>query len=349
MDSIVNINYPIPKQEYKVLVRCFTYNQSKYIEDALNSFAMQQTNFPFVCFVMDDASTDDEQEIIKNWMERECNMSKAETIDIPTSIVIIVPHKTNLSCTFAFYLLKQNLYGTGDKKMNHVYPWREKCEYESICEGDDYWIDALKLQKQVEFLDANPEYGMCYTRCNYFNQNRQNFERYGWGGSYVSFEDLIKECTVPTNTVMLRSNLLKLYETEGHAKNKGWLMGDYPMWLWFAHESRVYFIEDITSVYRVLDNSASHSNKLEVYERFMYSTYDMLSYFCNLYNCQSLLSLDRLYSALFNAAVMYGNIEKEKEYFKKIKKTNIKQKMKHIICFNKVVYNMFASLLFYVK
>ena len=195
-----NINYPAPKQEYKVLVRCFTFNQSKYIEDALNCFSMQHTNFPFVCLVMDDASTDGEQEVIKAWMERECDMSTAEIIDIATSIVVIVPHKINTSCTFAFYLLKHNLYGTGDKKMNHVYPWREMCEYEAICEGDDYWIDPLKLQKQVDFLDENPEYGMCYSRCDYFNQGKQKFERYGWGGPYVSFEDLIKECTVPTHT-----------------------------------------------------------------------------------------------------------------------------------------------------
>lgn len=59
-----NINYPAPKQEYKVLVRCFIFNHSKYIEYTLNGFAMQQTNFPFVCLVIDDASTDGEQEVI---------------------------------------------------------------------------------------------------------------------------------------------------------------------------------------------------------------------------------------------------------------------------------------------
>lgn len=348
MNNTEYINYPMPQHEYKVLIRCFTYNQGKYIEDALNGFAKQCTIFPFVCLVMDDASTDGEQKVIKQWMERECDMNKAETIDISTSIVIIVPHKINVSCTFAFYLLKQNLYGKGMKN-TYVNPWREKCEYETICEGDDYWIDPLKLQKQVDFLDENNDYAMCYTRCNYYNQKKQKFERYGWGGPYISFEDLFKECTVPTNTVMLRSSILKLYETEGHTKDKGWLMGDYPMWLWFAHESRIHFMKDITTVYRVLENSASHSSKLEEYEKFMYSTYDMLSYFCTLYNCQSLLSSDRLYSNLFSAAVMYGDLEKEKEYFRKIKKTNIIQKLKHIICYNKVIYNVFASYLFYTK
>ena len=165
MNNTENINYPKPKREYKVLVRCFTYNHSKYIEDALNGFAIQQTNFPYVCFVMDDASTDGEQEVIKNWMERECDMRRAETFDIPTSVVIIVPHKNNQSCTFAFYLLKQNLNGTGERKMKHVYPWREKCMYEALCEGDDYWINPLKLEMQYNALEADSQATMVY--CNF--------------------------------------------------------------------------------------------------------------------------------------------------------------------------------------
>lgn len=105
-----------PKQDYKVLVRCFTYNQSHYIEDALDGFAMQKTDFPFVCLVMDDCSTDGEQEVIKAWMECECDMTKVEFIELELSCVILVPHKTNPTCTFAFYLLKQNLYKEKETK-----------------------------------------------------------------------------------------------------------------------------------------------------------------------------------------------------------------------------------------
>lgn len=151
--------YP-PKQDYKVLVRCFTYNQSKYIEDALNGFAMQKTDFPFVCLVMDDCSTDGEQEVIKAWMERECDMERAEYVDIEPSHIILVPHKTNKSCTFAFYLLKKNLYINPLKK-ELINPWREHCEYEALCEGDDYWTEPLKLQKQYNFLEGHGDYVMC--------------------------------------------------------------------------------------------------------------------------------------------------------------------------------------------
>jgi len=132
---------------------------------------MQQTNFPFVCVVVDDASTDGEPEVIQKWMESKCDMKRAEVIDIPTSIVIIIPHKTNPSCTFAFYLLKQNLYKVKGEKKKHVDPWREKCEYEAICEGDDYWIDHLKLQKQVDFLDDHDNYSICSHRIYRYDQD----------------------------------------------------------------------------------------------------------------------------------------------------------------------------------
>lgn len=57
------------KISYKVSVRCMTYNQSQYIQDTLNGFCMQQTNFPYVCTIVDDASTDGEQDIIKGYFE----------------------------------------------------------------------------------------------------------------------------------------------------------------------------------------------------------------------------------------------------------------------------------------
>lgn len=260
-----NINYPAPKQEYKVLVRCFTFNHSKYIEDTLNGFAMQQTNFPFVCLVVDDASTDGEQDVIKAWMERECDMSRAETIDIPTSVVYIVPHKTNASCTFAFYLLKQNLYKAKEEKMHYVSPWRDKCVYEAMCEGDDYWTDALKLQKQVDFLDSHLDYGLCYTACKRFHQETQCLEPKTWGGGCVSFEEFLEQNTIPTLTVLYRIETILKYYKEINPFQYQWKLGDYPMWLYLSHESKVKFLNIDTGVYRVLTESASHSRVKQNY------------------------------------------------------------------------------------
>ena len=241
-----NIQYPVPKFGYEVLVRCFTYNQSKYIEDTLNGFVMQRTTFPFVCLVMDDASTDGEPEIIKAWMARECDMSKAETIDIPTSLVIIVPHKTNDACTFAFYLLKQNLYGKGDEKMNHVYPWREKCKFEAICEGDDIWIVSNKLQAQYDFMTTHNEYVMC---CH----NAIVIEDNSWYRSFNSIQDsrelTLEDCVmswiIHTASLFISKEVLI---TPQPWSNKFFFTGDQCLITTCAVIGKIHFIKEYMSI-----------------------------------------------------------------------------------------------------
>ena len=160
-----------PKQNYKVLVHTITYNQAKYITDTLDGVAMQQTNFPLVHYVIDDCSTDGEQEVIKAWLSGHCDMTKAEYIDLELANVILVPHKTNTNLTFAIYLLKRNLWKEPELKGTLVKPWRDHCEYEALCEGDDYWIDTEKLQRQVEYLDSHSEVLYSCTRFEILIQN----------------------------------------------------------------------------------------------------------------------------------------------------------------------------------
>lgn len=160
----------IPKKDYQVLVNCMTYNQSKYIEDALNGFAMQQTSFPFVCLVMDDYSSDGEQDVINAWIKRECDMSRAEYVDLELANVILVPHKTNYNCNFAVYLLKKNLYKSKDLKFSMVKPWSDLCVYEALCEGDDFWTTTCKLQMQYDYLQQHPEYTAIASNSNVVNE-----------------------------------------------------------------------------------------------------------------------------------------------------------------------------------
>ena len=252
MNKEVNIIYSVPRGEYKVLVNCGTYNHSKYIKDALNGFALQQTNFPFICLVMDDASTDGEQEVIKEWMTQECNMSSAEFIDTTNSEVILVPHKTNSYCTFAFYLLKKNLYRTGQKAL-YINPWRDKCEYEAICEGDDYWIDSLKLQKQIDFLHNNPEYTMCFANAiEHYEDNRLNNDNL-----FSKIED--REYTgiefydnwiVPTASVVFKNSVLYSTIYKSSVANQNFVHGDIILFLSCAYQGKVRGFSDIMSVYR---------------------------------------------------------------------------------------------------
>lgn len=270
-----------PKQDLKVLVRCFTYNQSKYIEDALNGFAMQQTNFPFVCLVMDDCSTDGEQEVIKAWMQRECDMEKSEVIEIPTSVVFIVPHKTNTSCSFAFYLLKQNLYKYNNIKADLVRPWRRLSNYEALCEGDDYWIDNTKLQKQVDYLDANPKCGLVYTKTNILDTDQEKITG-TIGSAYFSKREIYTTNKIATLTVCFKTGCVLDYAKEVPYETRSqWLMGDYPLWLYISEKYDIQFIDKVTAVYRANRGSASRPDSIEKKLRFIGNTKEIQLYFAS--------------------------------------------------------------------
>ena len=101
------------KQKFQVAVRCMTYNHSKYITDTMNGFAMQQTNFPFVCMIVDDASTDGEQEVIKQYIDHHFDYNKdgiSYNKQTEYAEIIFARHKTNKNCYFAVLFLKENLH-----------------------------------------------------------------------------------------------------------------------------------------------------------------------------------------------------------------------------------------------
>ena len=155
--------FPTPQKDYyKVYVRTVTYNQSQYIEDCLNGVAMQKTNFSFVHQVVDDASTDGEQEVIRAWLNRECSMDKAEYYENDICTISIAKSKNNSNYTVAAYFLKKNLFKEPKKKEPLFKLWRNACPYEALCEGDDYWTCPEKLQKQFNMLEEHPEYSLCH-------------------------------------------------------------------------------------------------------------------------------------------------------------------------------------------
>jgi glycosyltransferase involved in cell wall biosynthesis len=114
---------------------CAAYNHAAFIRDCLDGFLMQQTTFPVEILIHDDASTDRTAEVIREYEARY------------PQLVMPVYEKEN-----------QYSKGTGDLFSLK----RARGQYIAVCEGDDYWTDPLKLQKQVDFLDRNPDYVVCY-------------------------------------------------------------------------------------------------------------------------------------------------------------------------------------------
>lgn len=119
-----------------VSISCIAYNHEKYIRDAIEGFLMQKTTFPFEILIHDDASTDSTAEIIREYEKKHPNL-------------IFPVYQT------------ENQYSKG-VMISPKFNWpRARGKYIALCEGDDYWTDRNKLQKQVDFLEENEEYALC--------------------------------------------------------------------------------------------------------------------------------------------------------------------------------------------
>ena len=131
-----------------VSIRCITYNHGKYIRDALEGFIMQKTNFKFEAIVHDDASTDNTAIIIQEYAKKYPDIIKPifET---------------------------ENQYSKHDGSLTRIMYAACKGKYIAYCEGDDFWTDPYKLQKQVDFLENHPDYVMCSHRYHSYNETKQ--------------------------------------------------------------------------------------------------------------------------------------------------------------------------------
>lgn len=126
----------INKRPLMVSINCITYNHEPYIRETLEGFVMQKTNFRFEAIIHDDASTDCTAEIIKEYAEKYPDIIKP------------------------IYEI-ENQYSKKDGSLERIMNEACKGKYIAFCEGDDYWTDPYKLQKQVDFLETHPDYVMC--------------------------------------------------------------------------------------------------------------------------------------------------------------------------------------------
>lgn len=160
---------------FLVTIRCMTYNHAPFIEDAMNGFTMQQTNFPYVAIIVDDASTDGEPEVIKAYLNRYFDMQDARQWETDDACFIEARHKTNNNCIFAVIFLKYNFRQAKKSKGPLMSQWGETAKYIAICEGDDYWTHIGKLQRQVDLLENHPECSFCVHDYSEWNQNENKY------------------------------------------------------------------------------------------------------------------------------------------------------------------------------
>lgn len=281
-----------------VTVCCLTYNHEKFVKQCLEGFIMQKTDFHFEVLVHDDASTDKTQDIIR---EYERNYPE-----------IIKP-----------ILQKENQYSKGNRAIlaTFCYP-QAKGKYIAICEGDDYWIDPYKLQKQVDFLQSHPEYAMSYTYSKIYDQRKSKIEDYLIGQNFDNFNDLLIINRIPTLTTCIRTDVLIKYVNDIKPEKQNWLMGDYPMWLWIAFYYKIHFLPEATTVYRDQAESASHSLDLQKQEKFALSVIEITTFYIKKFKItppkEYWETINSTYYYYYDIYIRKGNFKKSSHYAKMI-------------------------------
>ena len=341
------------KHKYKVATQCMSYNHRPYIEDALNIFVSQKTSFPVVYIIVDDASNDGEPEFLRKWADINLDLAEGEESyikEMPYGELIFAKHRKNQNSFFAILLLSENHYQTGRDilKFEYISTWTDKSEYFAFCEGDDYWLDPNKLQKQVEYLDNNQDYGMVATASRIYVQGIGMKEGV-FGHEYRGFEDLLNGNYFFYASLLKRKTIEDRYNQE-IGDQKGWKMGDWPRILHCAIVSKIGFIEEPMSVYRVLPNSASHSDDFNKFKAFNESSVAVSKWFINKYqlNAEKLDSLldNWLHRRLLLKACSVGNIEYVNQNKRKVSGLSAKERITVFLSSN---YFTFALYCFYLR
>jgi len=216
-------------KEPLVSIDCITYNHEKFIQQTLDGFIMQKTEFPFEVLINDDASTDNTANIIREYEKK-----------YPDIIKPIYQTENqfskgyHMSATFNFP--------------------RAKGKYVALCEGDDYWTDPLKLQKQVDFLEAHPDFSMCFHPVKVIYEDGSKpaeffpSAKFRFNKTVLSLDDLVKQNFIQTNSVMYRwmfkpGETLEVFPLDI-------LPGDWYTHLLCAQHGPVGYIDEVMSVYR---------------------------------------------------------------------------------------------------
>jgi len=244
---------------FKVCVWCNTYNQASYITMTMDGFCMQQMQSPFVCLIMDDASTDGEPEVIKQYLHDFFDTEWTKETD--DYHLMFAHHKDNKNCYFAVYLLKYNHYRINKPRLNYYREVISEPDYVAMCEGDDYWTDEHKLQKQADVLDAHPQATLVYTNFRIVDGenkpiSRPLIERFpGRSHSGDNLPTLLRY----GNYIMVLTSMYRYKVWQSESFKNSPLMMDFALTMSAALMGDFIWMPEQTACYRSLDSGITAS------------------------------------------------------------------------------------------
>lgn len=210
----------------KVSVVCITYNHAAFLEDALESFVNQETDFPFEVIVHDDCSTDGTTDILRKYAEK-----------YPDIIVPVYE--------------EENCYSRGVKIVQPLFVNYANGKYIAVCEGDDYWCDNKKLQKQFDYMEANPECSLMMHNgyiLDVISGRKKLLNPYPDTGKVSAREVIVEGKTMPPTASMFfkRSDIIEMPE---FFLNAG--IGDRTRRMYLLNRGYVYYMIEPMCVYRI--------------------------------------------------------------------------------------------------
>lgn len=208
-------------EDFGVSIFMLTYNQEEYIEQTIESILQQKTDFAYQLVIGEDCSTDQTRKICEKYAHENPDKIK------------LLPSIGNVGL------------------MNNFIRTYKECEgkYVAICDGDDFWTDPLKLQKQVDFLEGNPDFNIVFTSfCYLFPDGRIQVKDYKKVKEISTFNDLIFGNYISSVTAVFRNKKTKNDFPDWLGKCP---YGDWPLYLWTTRQgSKIKYLDEVTAVYR---------------------------------------------------------------------------------------------------
>ena len=300
-------------EECLVSIVCSTYNQKKYIAQCLDSLLMQKTDFAYEIIIKDDASTDNQQEILKRYQAEHPEIIK-------------------------LLLFKENYYSRGLSDEGWEIALKQcQGKYIAICEGDDFWTDDQKLQIQVDFMEDHPDYSLFGHAAYYADEdgtlNKNKVFGLSSESKTITIEDLLSSWAMATNSVLYRASCKdeKPVPYRGQCVN-----GDFALITYLALKGKVYYSNRIMSAYRVQSSgslSQSFIRDQELYKEKRLEFLNMLDRLDEYTNKQYTAQINNYKeSCLFDYYLTIGDREGLKKYKHKLPMKDKKQKVLFFIC-----------------
>ncbi|MFV8378268.1 glycosyltransferase [Flavobacterium sp. LB3R33] len=222
-----------------VSIFILTYNQEQFIAQTIESILLQKTNFSFQLVIGEDCSTDATRIICEKYAR-----------DFGGKIKLLPSLKKNIGLIANYMRTIKECDG----------------KYIAICDGDDYWIDENKLQKQVDFLDKNPDYSIVYTAVKRLYADGKMVDyTYNLNEKKLDFDDLIFDNFIHSVTALFRN--IQNNENTVPKWINNFPFGDWQTYLWVLKDgSKIHFMDDITAVYRMnIGVSSTYMKKNSVF------------------------------------------------------------------------------------